>query len=422
MKTKNWSAEIVAIGTEILLGDIVNTNASYIAKALAALGINLYHQQVVGDNPERVLEAFSLAFGRADIVITTGGLGPTGDDLSKEMGARYFDVPMEEDPEARANIEARLTRMGREITPNNWKQAMLPQGAIPLQNDHGTAPGFILRKEDQILIMLPGPPSEMRPMFDEQVCPYLRSLSGEVMVSRTLHLCGIGESALEYRLHEQMERMTNPTLAPYAKTGMVDLRITAKASSEDEAWAMIHPVEDELRQDLGSLIYGADGDTLESVTGALLIRKKISISAAESCSGGLFSGQLINYNGISEVYKAGFITYSNEAKEQFLGVPHETLETFGAVSPQTAKAMAEGAAKAAGTEAAVSITGIAGPGGGTPEKPVGLIYVGVKVRGRIEVLELRLSGDRQENRRRTVIQAMNKLRLMLLEEPDPEIM
>ena len=417
MKNKEWSAEIIAIGTEILLGDIVNTNASHIARGLAALGIDMFHQQVVGDNPARVLDAFELAFSRADIVITTGGLGPTGDDLSKEMGAQYFGLSMEENQEARRNIEDRLTKMGRQITPNNWKQAMLPQGAIALQNAHGTAPGFILRKEDQVLIMLPGPPSEMRPMFDDQVCPYLRTLSPEVMISRTLHLCGIGESALEHRLHERMERMTNPTLAPYAKTGMVDLRITAKAASEEEAMEMIRPEEEALREELGTLIYGADGDTLESVVGALLIQKKISISAAESCTGGLFSGQLINYNGISEVYKAGFITYSNEAKEQFLGVPHETLVQYGAVSQQTAKAMAEGAAKAARTDASVAITGIAGPGGGTPEKPVGLIYVGVHVRGRTEVLELRLSGDRQENRRRTVIQALNKLRLMLLEEP-----
>ncbi|MBR2264342.1 MAG: competence/damage-inducible protein A [Firmicutes bacterium] len=420
MKNKEWSAEIIAIGTEILLGDIVNTNASYIAKGLASLGIDLFHQQVVGDNPERVLEAFRLAFGRADIVITTGGLGPTGDDLSKEMGAVYFDVPMVENQEARANIEDRLRQMHRDITPNNWKQAMLPQGAVPLQNAHGTAPGFVLRREDKILIMLPGPPSEMRPMFDEQVCTYLRSLSDEVMLSRTLHLCGIGESALEYRLHDRMERMTNPTLAPYAKTGMVDLRITAKAATQEEAWALISPVEAELRQELGTLIYGSDEDTLESVVGRLLIEKKITVSAAESCTGGLFSGQLINYNGISEVYKAGFITYSNEAKEQFLGVPHEVLVRYGAVSMQTARAMAEGAARAAKTDAAVAITGIAGPGGGTPEKPVGLIYVGVCVRGRTEVLELHLKGDRQENRHRTVIQALNKLRLMVLEEPDPE--
>ncbi len=418
MKRSDLTAEIIAIGTEILLGDIVNTNAAYISRELAALGIGQYHQQVVGDNPDRVLQAFSLAFGRADIVITTGGLGPTGDDLSKEMGARYFGVSLREDPIAREQIRARLSRRGMQITPNNWKQAELPEGAIPLYNDHGTAPGFILERDEKTLIMLPGPPSEMRPMFDEQVRPYLASLSDQVLISRTLHLCGIGESQLEYELHDLMESMTNPTLAPYAKTGMVDLRITARAKDPAQAREKIEPVEAMLRARFGRKVYGADGDTLESVTGQLLLDHHLTVSAAESCTGGLFSGRLINYNGISEAYMMGFITYSNEAKERLLGVPHETLLQYGAVSEQTARAMAEGAARAAGTDAAVSITGIAGPGGGTPEKPVGLIYIGIHVKGRTKVLQLNCTKSRQENRDAAVISAMNALRLAVLEYAD----
>ena len=418
--TERRSAELIAIGTEILLGDIVNTNAAYLARELAALGIPVYHQQVVGDNPDRVLDAFSLAFSRADIVITTGGLGPTGDDLSKEMGARYFGVPMFMDETARKNIEDRLHKRGMTITENNWKQAMLPEGAKALYNDHGTAPGFILDKNGKILIMLPGPPSEMQPMFDDQVHPYLSSLSEEIFLSRTLHLCGIGESQVESILHEDMEHMTNPTLAPYAKTGMVDLRITARAANQDEAKAMIEPVEREIRSIFQEKVFGADTDSLESVVGELLVKHKIPFSAAESCTGGLFSGRLINYPGISEAYMAGFITYSNEAKEKFLGVPHEILETYGAVSEQTARAMAEGACQAAGTEAAVSITGIAGPGGGTPEKPVGLIYVGVCVRGKTNVVRLQLTKSRNENRDMTVVTALNMLRLALLELELPQ--
>ena len=412
---KQLTAEIIAIGTEILLGDIVNTNASYIAKELAAIGVNTYHQQVVGDNPERVLDAFHLAFGRADVVITTGGLGPTGDDLSKEMGARYFGVPMAEDAKARENIESMLTRRGIEITPNNWKQALLPQGAIALYNNHGTAPGFILDKDQKILVMLPGPPSEMRPMFDEQVKPYLSALTQQVMISRTLHLCGIGESAVEYRLHDMMETMSNPTLAPYAKTGMVDLRITAKAETEEAARALIEPVEQQIRAEFGHLVYGADADTLESVIGELLIRNHMTITTAESCTGGLVSGRLINYPGISAAYMAGFVTYSNESKEKFLGVSHETLLKYGAVSEQTAAEMARGAAKAVEADAAIAVTGIAGPGGGTPDKPVGLIYVGIYVKGQVTVKKLNFTKSRQENRQATVVAALNALRLAILE-------
>ena len=412
---KALTAEIIAIGTEILLGDIVNTNAAYLARGLASLGINTYHQEVVGDNPARVLETFERAFERANLVITSGGLGPTQDDLSKEMGAQYFGVSLQEDAEARAHIEKYMHRLGRRITDNNWKQALLPEGSIALYNHNGTAPGFILNRDERILIMLPGPPSEMIPMFEEQVLPYLRSLSDDVMISRTLHTSGVGESAVESILHEQMQAMTNPTLAPYAKEGTVDLRITAKAKTKKQALDMIAPVEAEIRQIFGQQVFGADDDTLESVVVELLAERGWHVATAESCTAGWASGQIVNYPGASKVLEGGFVTYSNEAKMNLLGVKQETLEKFGAVSEQTAAEMASGAAKVLGTETAISITGIAGPGGGSPEKPVGTVCVGVYCNGKVKTNRYQFSRNREANRRLSVVRALDMLRLFILE-------
>ena len=412
---KALTAEIIAIGTEILLGDIVNTNAAYLARKLAQLGINTFHQEVVGDNPERVLETFERAFERANVVITSGGLGPTQDDLSKEMGAQFFGVSLKEDPEARAHIESYMHRLGRTITENNWKQAMLPDGSIPLYNHNGTAPGFILNRDERILIMLPGPPSEMIPMFDELVVPYLRSLSEDVLLSRTLHICGVGESAVESILQARMREMSNPTLAPYAKEGTVDLRITVKAKSEEVAKSMIAPVEEEIRSIFGRQIFGADEDTLESVIVELLAERGWHVATAESCTAGWASGRIVNYPGASKVLEGGLVTYSNEAKMSLLGVKKETLEQFGAVSVQTAAEMAEGAAKVLGTETAISITGIAGPGGGTPDKPVGTVCVGVYCQGKVKTERFHFSRNREANRRLSVVKALDMLRLFILE-------
>ena len=411
---KALTAEIIAIGTEILLGDIINTNAAHLSQGLALLGINTYRQQVVGDNPARVKEALEEAYQRANLVITSGGLGPTQDDLSKEMGAQYFGVALKEDSEARAHIEQYMHRLGRKITENNWKQALLPEGSLPLYNHNGTAPGFILNRDERILIMLPGPPSELIPMFDEQVIPYLRKLSEDVMISRTLHICGTGESAVESLLHDQMQEMRNPTLAPYAKEGIVDLRITAKAHSEEEARQMIQPVEEEIRNLFGQQVFGADGQTLESVVVELLAQRGWKVATAESCTAGWASGQIVNYPGASQVLEGGFVTYSNEAKMALLGVRAETLERYGAVSLETAKEMAEGAARALHTETAISITGIAGPGGGTAEKPVGTVCVGVYCNGTVSAETYRFSRNREANRRLSVVKALDLLRLAIL--------
>ena len=263
--------------------------------------------------------------------------------------------------------------------------------------------------------MLPGPPSELIPMFDEQVLPYLRTLSKDVMVSRTLHICGTGESAVESRLHDQMQQMTNPTLAPYAKEGIVDLRITAKAHSEEEAQQMIRPVEEQIRQMFGHQVFGADGQTLESVVVELLQQRGWKVATAESCTAGWASGQIVNYPGASQVLEGGFVTYSNEAKMKLLNVKPEILERFGAVSSETAAEMAIGAAKALQTETAISITGIAGPGGGTPEKPVGTVWVGVYCNGKVKTEKYQFSRNREANRRLSAVRALDLLRLFILE-------
>lgn len=411
---KRLTAEIVAIGTEILLGDIVNTNAAHLSRGLASLGINTYHQQVVGDNPGRLKEALEMAYRNANLVITSGGLGPTEDDLSKETGAEFFGVPLKMNEKAREHIERYMLRVGRTITENNWKQAMLPEGCIPLYNDNGTAPGFILNKDERILIMLPGPPSEIIPMFDGQVMPYLRRLSSDVMISRTLHLCGVGESAVEDKLHDQMLAMQNPTLAPYAKEGAVDLRITAKAESEEKARTMIAPIEKEIRGMFGVNVFGADEQTLEGVVIELLKERGLKTATAESCTGGWVSGRLVNYPGASSVLEGGLITYSNEQKQHLLGVKAETLEKYGAVSEQTALEMAQGAARVMGTETAVSTTGIAGPSGGTKEKPVGMVCFGVYCKGHTETATYYFNRRRNSNRTLAVVRALDLLRRAIL--------
>lgn len=415
---KALRAEIIAIGTEILLGDIVNTNASYLARQLASIGIDTYHQEVVGDNAARLKEAFAAAYERSDIVITSGGLGPTGDDLSKETGAEYFGVKLVMDEKARAHIEDYMTRRGRQITENNWKQALLPEGAVPFYNDNGTAPGFALEKDGKILIMLPGPPKELEPMFDKQVLPYLRQKSSFITLSRTLHLTGWGESYIESRLHEAMLSMQNPTLAPYAKLGHVDLRITAKAESAATAMAMIRPVEEKIRQMFPSDVYGADEETLEGCLIGLLKERHLKIATAESCTGGLVGASLVNCPGASEVYQGGIISYANEAKQDLLHVSGETLEKYGAVSEETAGEMAQGAARALGAGVAVSVTGIAGPGGGTPEKPVGTVCFGVYINGTITTSTVHFTRNRNSNREMAAAKALDLVRRALSGESD----
>lgn len=407
-------AEILCVGTEILLGDILNTNAEFLSKELASMGFSIYHQAVVGDNAHRLKDEFELAMKRADIVITTGGLGPTKDDLTKETAAEYFGKELVFDEESYDLIVEYFGKLGVKISENNKKQAYFPEGCTILKNDCGTAPGCIIDEKGKIVILLPGPPKEVLPMFKNYVVPYLKKYQENIFVSKVLRVAGIGEGNAAEKIQDIMDKQTNPTIAPYAKDNEVTFRITASAKSEEEALKLIEPMEKEVRDRLGDNVYGVDDTSLEDVVGKLLIEKNITIATAESCTGGLLAGRLVNYPGISEVFMQGAVTYSNEAKMQRLGVKKETLDKFGAVSSETAAEMAEGIAKTSNTNIGVSTTGIAGPGGGTKEKPVGLVYVGLYINGVVKTKKLNIPGDRQKVRNRVVTIAIDWIRRELI--------
>ncbi|MGO1044233.1 competence/damage-inducible protein A [Clostridioides difficile] len=413
-------AEIISVGTEILLGDIVNTNSQFLAKELAALGIEVYHQSTVGDNKQRLLECFDESLKRSDLVITTGGLGPTGDDMTKETAAEYFGQELELHKPSLEVLESFFTKTGKKMAENNMKQVYFPKDAIVLKNNNGTAPGAILKKDDKSIIVLPGPPREMKAMFNESVKPYLQQFTKEMLVSKTLRLYGIGESNLELEILDIIDEQTNPTVALYAKELEVTIRITAKAENEELAFELIKPVEEKIKGRVGKYVY-TEGDisvsegesALEDAVSKLLVEKNLTIAVAESCTGGLVSSSLINYSGISSVFLEGCVTYSNEAKMKRLGVKKETLEVFGAVSEQTAIEMAEGVAKGLGTNIGISTTGVAGPGGGTEEKPVGLVYTAIYVNGKTIVRKNIFNGDRRKIRLRATRDLLNELRIQL---------
>lgn len=410
--------ELISVGTEILLGNIVNTNATYLAEKCALLGCSLYHQTVVGDNEERMEEAIRQAIERADIVILTGGLGPTKDDLTKEVTAKVFGRKLYMDEHSRTRIRDYFEKIkSKKVTENNWKQALVPEGAIVIDNLNGTAPGLILEDKERgkAAILIPGPPNEMKPMFEHDIAPYLNKKQPEGIYSHMVKVCGIGESRAETMVADLMDAQTNPTLAPYAKTGEVHFRVTARACSEEAAEQLMEPMIEEMKKRFGDAVYTTEENvTLEESVIRLLEEKKMTVTTAESCTGGKLSGRLLNVSGASGVYNEGYITYANASKEKILGVKHETLETYGAVSEQTAAEMALGAAKVAGADAALSVTGIAGPGGGTAEKPVGLVYIGCAVNGEVTVREYRFTGNREKNRDYAVARAITLLREELL--------
>lgn len=410
------TVELICVGTELLLGNIVNTNAAFISEKCAMLGLSMYYQSVVGDNEGRLEELLKTAWKRSDVVILSGGLGPTQDDLTKETAAKVMGRQLVEDARARKEIENFMARRSRSITKNNWKQAMVPEGSIVLYNPNGTAPGIIMEEGKKCMILLPGPPNELVPMFEEQVYPYLHQMQPEVICSKMVKLCGIGESSAETKILDLIESQTNPTVAPYAKTGEVHLRITAKADSEELAYDLIEPVEQELQARFGDLIYTDKPEvTLEMAIYQLLKANRLTVTTAESCTGGLLAGRLINVPGISEYLKEGYVTYSNEAKEKLLGVPTETLAEYGAVSAQTAEAMAEGGAKAADADLCIAVTGIAGPDGGTEEKPVGLVYMSCYCRGTCYTEKNQYTGSRSKVREYSVASALTLLRRAILD-------
>lgn len=409
-------AEIIAIGTEILLGDILNTNAQFLSKELADLGIDVYNQTVIGDNEERILEAFAKAFEKCDLVITTGGLGPTQDDLTKEIGAKFFNKNLVLDKESLEWIKKYLNIGEGEILESNIKQAYMPVDSIILRNPNGTAPGAILSENNKTLIIMPGPPNEVIPMFKDYVKKYLLDKTGSTIKSKTLRLFGIGESVMATQIDDLIKNCTNPTVAPYAKESDVILRVTAKGKDEEECVNLINPLIEKVKDILGDYIYAEEEEeSMQSVVAKLLCDKKLTISTAESCTGGLIAAMLIEYPGISEVFMEGAITYSNEAKMRRLGVKKETLDKYGAVSKEVAEEMAIGIARESKTSIGISTTGIAGPGGGTLEKPVGLVYVGVYINGKVKVEKLELSGTRDRIRKRATLNALNILRKEILD-------
>jgi len=369
-------AEIFCVGTELLLGDVVNTNAAFLSRELATLGIFVYYHSVCGDNPERLKTCLDIALNRSDIIVMTGGLGPTYDDLTKETVAEKFGLNLKMHEESLDRIVGFYKRLGREMTENNKKQALMPEGAIVFRNDFGTAPALAIEKDGKTVIMLPGPPREMAPLFTNEVKPFLKKYSNSMLFSSNIHIFGIGESYVESKLRDMMEKFTNPTIAPYVNDGEVKIRVTANAKSEVLAKELIAPVIEQINSILGENIYGVDVPSLEFALVKTLTEKKLTIATSESCTGGLISKRITEIPGSSAVFGYGVCTYANEAKTKLLGVASETLEKFGAVSEETAKEMALGVLSLSGADIALSVTGIAGPDGGTAEKPVGLVYVG----------------------------------------------
>ncbi|MCM1144022.1 MAG: competence/damage-inducible protein A [Blautia sp.] len=408
--------EIISVGTEILLGNIVNTNAAYLAEKCAGIGLSCYYQDVVGDNEERLSSVLHTALSRADVLLLSGGLGPTQDDLTKETVAKALGRELYLHEPSKEAIATFFQNRGMEITENNWKQAMVPEGCTVIENPNGTAPGIIIEENGKHIILMPGPPGEMIPMFENAVMPYLSALVPGIIYSQTVKICGVGESKVESMVEDMINTQSNPTIATYAKTGEVHLRVTASAENEKEAKKLLKPFVKELKGRFGNHIYSTQEEvTLEKAVVDLLCANHLTVSTVESCTGGMLSARLINVPGVSEVYKTGYITYSNKSKRKILGIKKSLLEKHGAVSPEIAKEMAKGAALFTKADVAVGITGLAGPEGGSEEKPVGLVYIACSVCGRVTVQEYHFSGNRMKIRESSVSAALSLMRECILQ-------
>lgn len=406
------NCELIAVGTELLLGEIVNLDAQILSQGLSEQGINVFHHTVVGDNPARLRQVLEIARQRSDLIITTGGLGPTTDDLTKETVADVFGLPLEMNQEQLAWLRR---RMGPGMTPNNEKQAVLPRGCTVLVNDWGTAPGCAFCAKGCHVIMLPGPPRECAPMFRHRALPYLEGLHDGVISSTYLKIFGIGESTMETMLLPLMETLTDVTVAPYAKTGECEVRVTARRSTREEAAAACAPVAEQIRSVLGDYVYGTDVASLEEVVVRGLCARGLTLALAESCTGGLVAKRITDISGASSCFAYGCVTYSNQAKQRLLGVSAGTLEAYGAVSPQTALEMARGVRRLAGSNVGVGITGVAGPQP-SEGKEVGLVYVAVSHDGGERVLEVPRchSPDRDRIRHSAASHALDLVRREVL--------
>lgn len=417
------NAEIIAVGSELLLGQITNTNAKFVSSRLAEIGIDVHYQTVVGDNPNRLAEAISIARKRADLLIFSGGLGPTKDDLTKETIAGQLGCGLEMNEQALHTIQQYFQRTGREMTDNNKKQALVLEGADVLPNRNGMAPGMALKKDSNYFILLPGPPHELEPMFEEEAIPYLLKALGknEMIVSKVLKFHGIGEAELEYRIQDILAKQSNPTVAPLASPGAVTLRLTAKAESEEQANRLILPVEQEIRSLVGEFIYGVDDDTLSSKATELLLQNDWSIAAAESLTAGQFMAELASEPGIGNSLKGGVVVYSEQTKIEQLNILPSLLEFHGIVSAECAEALAESVKERFDTTIGVGLTGAAGPEPHDGE-PAGTIWIGIAADGmETASYKLQLSGSRNSNRSRTVQFALYYLIKKLQEKKELKI-
>lgn len=401
--------EIICVGNELLIGDTLNTNTQYLSQKLTELGVDVAYQVVVGDHEVRLLSAINTAAARSDVIIFSGGLGPTYDDMTKETVVKSLGLEMEIDEMALANMKHIYKISGRVMPEVNIKQAYKPVGGEALHNNNGTAPGIYVEKDGTHYFLLPGPPRELEPMFIEKVAPVIKTLSEDVITSRIFKLFGIGESDLSEKIGHIMDISDNPRIAPYAKLGMVNIRVTANSKTKALGESMVEDITNQLMPYIGEYVYTYEDKSLEELVVEMLNEKGLTIAAAESCTGGLLSSQLIEVPGASSVYMNGFITYSNAAKEKWIDVDPELIKRHGAVSREVAIAMAKGVKKVSGTDIGVAITGIAGPGGGTKEKPVGTVHIAFAYGEQIIEKEYRISGSRDKVRRYSALRAIMSL-------------
>lgn len=405
--------ELISVGTEILLGDILNTDAQFLSIELARLGISVIHQSTVGDNRERLLAQLKEAADRSDIIILSGGLGPTPDDLTKEVCCEFFGKKMFLHEPTVEKIKTYFSTKGMKMAQNNLKQAMLPKDCVIFPNDNGTAPGMAIEKDGVHILVLPGPPRELKPMFRNCAVPYLMQFSDRIIVSHNIRTFGIGESSMAERVNDLFDA-ENPTVAPYAKDGEALLRVTAMARTKEEAENLCKPVINEIKNRLDGFVYGVDYTCIEEAVIEKLKEKHMKVATAESCTGGLIAKRITDVPGASEVFDCGIISYANEIKHRVLGVSEDDLNKYGAVSEPVARQMAQGALKVSGADIAVSVTGIAGPDSDSTNKPVGLVYIGLADRDNVWVRELRTSRkDRSYNRYVSASNALNMIRLYI---------
>lgn len=410
------TCELISVGTEILLGDILNTDAQFLSQELAKLGISVMHQSTVGDNAGRLTSLLKEAAERSDIIILSGGLGPTPDDITKEVCCEFFGREMYLHEESLERMKKFFAERGREMPENNIKQAMLPVGCTVFENNNGTAPGLAMEKDGVHLLLLPGPPRELKAMYFESALPYLKKFSDKIIISHNVRTFGIGESAMAEKVSDLLD-LQNPTVAPYAKDGEALLRVTAMADSEKQAEEMCKPVIEEIKKRLGDMVYGIDYTCIEEAVVDLLRKYNLKVATAESCTGGFIAKRITNVSGSSEIFECGIVSYSNRIKHEILGVSAEDLEKYGAVSETVARQMAEGAVKVSDADIAVSVTGIAGPCGDGSGKPVGLSYIGLADRNNSWVKELKTGRtDREYNRYVNASNALNMIRMYIRNE------